>query len=381
VERLRARLPEITEAIIARVRDAVPDPARDEDPEYAVGLRAAVVAAIDFVLVGIAHGNGRQAPIPAAVVAQAQRAARERVSVGAVLRRYIAGSARLEDFVVQEANHSGGQGHGTLLGEALRTQAVLFDRLSASIEAEYMDESARAKRSREQHRAELVQELLAGRPIEAAELGYELNAWHLGLVATGASAAQLIKALAVRLDRELLSVMHSEGLVWAWLGGPDRPATADIDGALSSSRYPKASLAFGEPAEGPDGWRMTHQQALAALLVARRAPQRLTRYADVALPALALQVEVMARSLIDTYLVPLDSPPNGASVLRETLRVYLTVERSISSTAAALTVSRNTVEKRLRTIEKRLGRHLPTCLAELEVALRLEALGVTPSIH
>ncbi len=378
-EQLRARLPEIIEAIVARVRDAVPDPVRDEDPEYAEGLRAAVIAAIELVLSGIAHGDGRKMPVPLEVVAQAHRAAREGVSVGAVLRRYIAGNARLEDFVVQEANRGNGGGRPTVMGEALRTQAVLFDRLSASIEAEYKEASAGAKRSQEQHRAELVHDLLAGRPIEAAELGYELDAWHLGLIATGAGAAPAVRAIAARLDRELLSVAGSEGSLWAWLGGPRRLATADVEQAVRSGGLADVSLVLGEPAKGPGGWRMTHRQAHAALLVARRAPQGFTRYADVALLALALQVEVMARSLIDTYLAPLDTPGNGGPVLRDTLRAYFKAGRSVSSTAAALAVSRNTVERRLQKIEQKLGRQLPACLAELEVALRLDDLGVAAS--
>lgn len=379
VEQLRARLPEMMEAIVARVRDAVPDPVHDEDPEYGEGLRAAVIAAIEFVLGGIAHGDGRKVPVPMAVVVQAHRAAREGVSVGTVLRRCIAGNARFEDFVVQEAGRGNGEGHPTVMGEALRTQAVLFDRLSASIEAEYEEASARTKRSQEQHRAELVHDLLAGRPIDAAEFDYELDAWHLGLIATGAGAAPAIRVVAARLDREMLSVAGSEGSVWAWLGGPGRLATADVEQAVSSGGLADVSLVLGEPAKGPGGWRMTHRQAHAALLVARRTPRRVTCYVDVALAALALQVEVMARSLIDTYLAPLDTPGNGGPVLRDTLRAYLKARRSISSTAAVLDVSRNTVERRLQKIEQRLGRQLPACLAELEVALRLDDLGVAAS--
>ena len=37
-------------------------------------------------------------------------------------------------------------------------------------------------------------------------------------------------------------------------------------------------------------------------------------------------------------------------------------------------MARHTVEKRLRDIEEALGRPLGTCLAELEVALRLQAI-------
>ncbi|MCL2770562.1 MAG: helix-turn-helix domain-containing protein, partial [Solirubrobacterales bacterium] len=53
---------------------------------------------------------------------------------------------------------------------------------------------------------------------------------------------------------------------------------------------------------------------------------------------------------------------------------YLAAERNISSAAAALGVARSTVEARLSTIERRLGRSLHPCPAELEVALALGEL-------
>jgi DNA-binding PucR family transcriptional regulator len=59
-------------------------------------------------------------------------------------------------------------------------------------------------------------------------------------------------------------------------------------------------------------------------------------------------------------------------VLRQTLRAYFAAERNASSAAAALGVARHTIENRLRKIEERLDRRLSTCLAELEVALRVE---------
>ena len=141
-------------------------------------------------------------------------------------------------------------------------------------------------------------------------------------------------------------------------------------------------LAFGEPARGLEGWRVTHRQAQAALLVALRRMIRrrveLTRYGDVALLAAALKDEALARSLLDIYIAPLDDSRDGGPVLRTTLRAYLGAERNVSSTAAALGVVRRTVENRLRTIEARLGRSLHPCPAELEVALELDGLAASP---
>ena len=60
---------------------------------------------------------------------------------------------------------------------------------------------------------------------------------------------------------------------------------------------------------------------------------------------------------------------------RKTLRAYFAAGRNAATAAAALGVDRHTVERRLNSIETRLGRQLHTCHAELEVALRLEELG------
>ena len=84
---------------------------------------------------------------------------------------------------------------------------------------------------------------------------------------------------------------------------------------------------------------------------------------------------MLAGALLDVYIAPLEDVRGGGAVLRETLRAYLAAERSVSSAAAALGVDRKTVESRLRTIEKRLGRSLHPCPAELEVALELDELA------
>jgi len=149
-------------------------------------------------------------------------------------------------------------------------------------------------------------------------------------------------------------------------------------------------LAIGEPARGLAGWRQTHRQAQAALVVALRRngiPRNgiphtqgvtFTRYADVALLATALKDEALAKALIDIYLAPLEDSRGSGPVLRQTLRAYLAAERSVSSAAVALGVVRKTVESRLRAIEEKLGRTLHPCPAELEVALLLDEISSEP---
>jgi hypothetical protein len=93
------------------------------------------------------------------------------------------------------------------------------------------------------------------------------------------------------------------------------------------------------------------------------------------LEAAMLQQETLATSLVEIFLSPLDGLGYRGQTARDTLRAYFESKRNVSSTAHRLGVVRNTVESRLREIEERLGRPLHTCSAQLEVALRLEALG------
>ena len=88
-----------------------------------------------------------------------------------------------------------------------------------------------------------------------------------------------------------------------------------------------------------------------------------------------LQDDLLATSLHQLYLEPLEGERDGGKVARETLRAYFAAERNVSSAAAALGVNRNTVTSRLRAIEATVGRSLAFCGSELEAALRLAELG------
>jgi DNA-binding PucR family transcriptional regulator len=130
-------------------------------------------------------------------------------------------------------------------------------------------------------------------------------------------------------------------------------------------------LVIGGPARGLDGWRQTHREARDALVVALRKPERIVRYADSPLFAAAVQNDTLMRWLKD-FLAPLRSQKDGGIGLLQTLRALIDAECNRRAAASALDVDRHTVESRLRTAEQLLGRTLPTCLPELDIALRLE---------
>jgi sugar diacid utilization regulator len=243
-----------------------------------------------------------------------------------------------------------------------------------------MHERERLMRSPSQRVTERVQQLLAGvYDGNLDDLAYELNAWHMGLVAMGEEAERAVRGLAAALDRQILVVPQEQEIVWAWLGGRRELRVADIERQLLAQGPASVSLAVGEPRRGIEGWRLTHHEARAALQVMRRRPQRLTRGSEVLLLAAVLESEALAESLLETYLAPLDQVSDSGGMLRETLRAYFDADCNAATAAAALQVNRHTVRRRLHKIEEALGRLLHACRAELEVALRLEELWLAPA--
>jgi PucR-like helix-turn-helix protein/diguanylate cyclase with GGDEF domain len=367
--RLRERLHELMEATATRVY-AISDPHEVVDPGYLHGLDAAVAAAVDYRLAALEVGERHTPAIPLVLLGQARLDARNDVPLDTVLRRYLAGNSLFGDFLVEEAEQT--EVSSRTLGRLLAAQATLGDRLLEAVSEEYRREAKTRPTTPEEHARAYVKGLLAGRqPTGEVDLGYDLDAHHLGLMAVGDGADEVMREVAKRLDRRLLAGRREEEPVWAWWLGGRRPLEMDEAlQALSDVLTGPIVVTVGEPAGGLSGWRLSHRQAKAALPIAERSKQPILRYADVALLASILRDDLVATSLHKLYLEPLERARDGGKVARETLRAYFAAERNISSTAAALGVDRRTVSNRIRAIEELLGRSLKGSVAELEIALR-----------
>jgi hypothetical protein len=367
---LRKRSAEIEDVVFTRVR-ALSEAAEGEDPEYRAGLRATVAEVVDYALVSIELGEDWAGPIPVAAAAQARMAARAGIRLDTVLRRYAAGDRLIGEFIMDEAEHLPTE----IVREILRGQGPHVDRLMADVANEYMQEWELVRRSPAQRVAERVQRLLVSdAPLDAASLDYEFDAWHLGLIVAGPRAAVAARTLAAGLDRRALVVPRGNDSAWAWLGGRDKLGEGEVEHYHASGVLGEISLAFGEPRAGLDGWRLTHHEAQAARLVAMRSGQPLVRASGAVLLAAVLRDEALAKSLKQTYLVPLNDYGEFGAVLRETLRAYFAAGFNAATAAAALEIDRHTVQRRLRKAEEALGLLLQACHAELAVALRLEEL-------
>ncbi len=367
---LRARCPEIEEAAIARLF-AVSAPAKAPDLEYTEGLRAAICAGLEYLLGAVELGEERFPQPPPTVLIQARLAARCNVHLDTVLRRCFAGYTLFGDFLLQEAAE-GDLLSGAALKQVLRTQAALFDRLVTAVTEEYAREQKSRRDTGKERRAKRVERLLAGELLDTADLSYDFEGHHLGVIACGSEANAMLRELATGLDRCLLTVGREDGVVWAWLGGRRALDSAALQRQAISDLAPQISLAIGEPGRGLAGWRLTHQQARAALPIVHGGPESLVRYVDVAMLASVLQDPLLANSLREVYLDPLQGERNNGEVLRETLRAYFAARGNTTCAATVLQVKRQTVANRLRAVEECLGRDLATCSAEMEAALRLE---------
>ena len=202
--RLTARRGEIEATLLTRIY-SISDPVEVGDPEYVEGLRAAVSSALDYGLAIIeAKRYEHPPPIPLELLAQARLAARSRVSLDTVLRRYCGGNALFADAVIEEAECAGHP--RSELKRLFRALASSFDHLLAVVGEEYRRESEARPKSSDRRRAELIERLLAGEFLDPTELTYNLDCWHIGLLGSGPRALESLKALAARLDRALLIV-------------------------------------------------------------------------------------------------------------------------------------------------------------------------------
>ncbi|MGC1853523.1 MAG: helix-turn-helix domain-containing protein [Solirubrobacterales bacterium] len=197
----------------------------------------------------------------------------------------------------------------------------------------------------------------------------------MGAIVHGEDGAQVLRQLASALDRRLLLVRPEHGTVWGWLGGRRRAPVGNALQRIAPVVGSDVTIALGEPAPGVAGWRLTHEQADAALRVGRPGHGGVIRYSDVGLLASISQDRLLADSLRQQFLSPLIETRDGGTSLRKTLRAYFTAGRNVSSAASALGVSRQTVGNRLRTIEEKLNRTLESCAPEMELALRLDELS------
>lgn len=229
-------------------------------------------------------------------------------------------------------------------------------------------------------RLETVTLIIDGAPIRESvareRLGYDLSAWHTGMVLWSATpdheqgllekTARLM-ALGAGL-RPPLTLPATATTTWVWLSSDHPLDLSELHDAITQAS-PEVLAATGSSRPHMAGFRRTHREAVAARRVAERNPgrERFTAYDDVRIAVLASQDEETAAQFVTDTLGEL---ADADADLRETLRVYLQEDGNTARTAARLFTHRNTVLNRLERAERLLPQ--PLSGRRLSVGLALE---------
>ncbi|HZE67248.1 MAG TPA: helix-turn-helix domain-containing protein [Sporichthyaceae bacterium] len=374
----------VSRALTERILEM--EPALAEDPAVAEGLHASVSENVDQLTGTLVDGPApRDTPTPAAALTWARMLAQRDIPIATLLRAYRVGQARYHQLAMAEIAHltpdaDAAAATATLLSEVT---FAFVDRTSEDVMEAYQIERDTWVQNRTAARATVIAALLGGHPVDLAEaertLGYPLVGPHLGAVAWtdadvpgGAAAVErAIAGLAQHLGcpHPPLAVPGDANAVWAWLprrstAPPDWPQTTDGP----------VRLALGDPADGPDGFRLTHRQAITVRRLAefadaeRRRP--VTTWAAAGPIALMCADREQTAVWVQATLGGLAAAEEAMERLRETLLLFLS-NRSFTATAGAQHLHKNTIQYRVKRAVEALGRPLEDHRDDVELALRV----------
>jgi hypothetical protein len=363
---------------------------RDDTPVLAL-LASSVGSNVDTCLQIMQHRIDLAAVrAPAAATEYARRLAQRGTPLTALLRAYRLGHARFSDWVLRELAQQAGDAY-LISAAALGMSGIVagyIDQVSEEMVAAYTRERENWLLNRSATRAARIRHLLSGEPVDVgaaeAALGYRLCQYHVGLVCWAGDAAGNADEI-TRLEHAVGRVAaqagcHSdpvflprdESTGWAWLPLGSRD-TFDPAAAVLAVLEAGIHVAFGDAAKGPAGFRLTHQQALAAQAVALAAgtpaPEAVT-FGQVAPVAMMLGSADLLRAWVLSTLAGLAADDEHHARLRGTLLVFLQNAGSYKTTAEQLMLHKNTVQYRIRRAEESLGRPVGENRYDVELALR-----------
>jgi hypothetical protein len=326
---------------------------------------------------------------PTASVEYARRQAQHGTPLTALLRSYRLGHTCFADWLFRELAQQ--TDDAQLITAATlsisRIVAGYVDQTSEEIVAAYTRERENWLRNRSAVRAARIRDLLSGERIDVsaaeATLGYRLRQYHVGVVCWAADTVRASDSIA-RLERVIghvaaqaactgdpLFMPRDESSAWAWLplGIRDRFDSA----AGEADTGDDIRLAFGDAARGTAGFRLTHQQAVAAQAVALAAGSpapRTVSFSQVAPVAMMLGSAELLRAWVLATLAGLATDDEQHARLRDTLLAFLRSGGSYKATAEQLTLHKNTVQYRVRKAVEGLGQPLDGYRNEVELALQ-----------
>jgi DNA-binding PucR family transcriptional regulator len=328
---------------------------------------------------------------PAAALEYARRLAQRGTPLTALLRAYRLGHTTLSDLLLKELARQTDNAQMLTAATLGMSHAVAgyVDQTSEEIVAAYTRERENWLRNRSATRAARIRDLLSGQRINVsateAALGYRLYQYHVGLVcwtgdATGAvdDITRLEHAVGHVAEKlacsgEPVFLPRDESSAWAWLPLGIRD-TFDAAGASTAGVEGDIHFAFGDAARDTAGFRLTHQQAVAAQAVALAAGSpapHWVAFSEVAAVAMMLGSTDLLRAWVSKTLAGLAADDVHHARLRDTLLVFLQTGGSYKVTAERLTLHKNTVQYRIHKAGESLGRPAGENQHDVELALRV----------
>lgn len=387
---LLERADEYGERVSARVHgeiDEFPFPAA-VTPQTRAAVRSTLLSFLEMVRSPKRSGATHAPP---EAVGYARAFVHRRVPVRILLRTYVLGYGELWRAWTG-AIRSRGLTPELELRAFEASAEVMFrfmDGLTTEIVEVFEAEQARWSRSMTAIRAELVESILAERPVDVADaertLVYRLGDAHVGVAISTFEDAESIHQ--DRLDQTWQQLAQHAGagrslfvyagrrVMWGWFGGSLERMRALVDAVEGwEIPVPGVGVAVGEAAEGLAGFRDSHVQALHARRVAGlggRSPRRVARFKKLAVPALTSIDPSLSAFFVRHQLGALADDSDSAARLRATLETFFEEGESATATGRRLGIHANTVSYRMRQIEQIVGYPVETQRLELQLALRL----------
>lgn len=391
-ERLYDRLADTTQVIEDLVASQSPE--LTGDPSLLGLLHGTVAANVDTYFTAIRHNIPvAEIAAPAVALEHARRLAQRGVPVNALVRGYRLGHSIALQLVLEEIRAAQLEPDLSLsvLGQMSTLMFGYIDEMSQQVVAVYQVERERWLESRNAVRALRVREILSGDDLDVdamtTAIRYPLRRTHVAIVvwypASGGdrlSAAEgftkhLAETLAVHGAPLFIPADNATGWAWIPLPSADAPDVVEQIRAYAQAASDEPWVAIGDPMPGVQGFRRSHQQALAAHgLAVASGSARVSAAGDPGLSAAALlggDNLPAARAWVGEVLGPLACATEADERLRETLRVFLRTGSSFKAAGEQLHFHVNTVKYRVQRAVERRGRPIAEDRLDVEIALLL----------
>lgn len=399
---LRARLPALTAAIVARVEQSM-SVYRDVRVVEAGSLENSVRQNVEYLLASITSEGPTNLAAP---INTGRIRARQGVPLPEMLRCFRIGFAQLWESVAEEIMRDGRWANRDLT----QTASVLWwtaDEFSAAATEAYRETLAGLAELRERRHAALIDALLQGGGIEsgkvweiATKLGLPRDGTFVIVAAeVGEIGAEPLPAVAVRLREEriesvwrLLPRMQVGVLSLPpepyGLGGVTSGPIGDLDvvvavlNALGTSARIGVSPSYSDLEETPRAYYLAKIAMNSITRPPLEGQPRVQCFAETPLatlvaaaPEAAVQ---MARAVLGSLL---RLSRDDQDVLLNTLEVWLLTGGSASDTAHQLHCHPNTVRHRLQRIADHTGRSAENPGQSAELSIALHALRLLPEVR